>query len=396
MIEKVLAKDALSRAFAVVLALVVWVQVINDKNPLERKVFTFDVEVANLSSDKVLMSVSPAKVSVTLEGRATTLSRLEHERVKTVADLSKAGTGQTIVPLSFEVPYGVRVVELEPKAVVVDLDLKSSSTVPVNVEARGEPNEDFQKGTPLVSPQTIEVRGPSRLVNRVQWATGAVDVTGATQQVVASVDLTPKDSQGNEVKGVTLDPQKVEVTVPLTALPPAKLLPVHPRITGSPKPGYRVARVTSTPAQVKVRASEAILRNLTSLSTEPVDVSGKDSTFTWLSTLEIPSGVTAPTSQVTVRVEIAEDIVQRTFSVPVQISSYPSRLKWDIQPSTVDVILSGRSDVLSQIQESDVEAYIDAEGKSEGEYEMVVAVKVPYEVQIDVRPPKVRLTLTKR
>lgn len=396
MIEKALARDGLSKVFAVILAIVVWIQVINDKNPLERKDFTIDVQVQNLAQGQVVIGVNPAKVTVTLEGRLTTISRIDPDKLKAVADLSAKSPDSNQVPLRFEPPNGVKLIAINPDQVTVDVDVQSTASVPCNIEIKGLPSEDFQNGAPVVTPATVTVRGPSRLTSKVQWATGIIDITGASQPVSATVSLIPRDNQGFEVKGVTLEPSNVQVQVPLISLPPAKSVPIRAKTTGSPKEGYRVASVTVTPEEVKVRAQQSQLNNLSYMATRPIDLSGKDSTFNILVNLDIPSGVTCAVSQVTVKVEIVENIVQRSFTVPVQITSYPSRLKWEIQPAAVEVVLSGRSDIISQIAERDVEAYIDAEGKSEGEYDMVVAVNAPSGVQIDVRPPKVKLILTQR
>ena len=43
MIRKMLTDDYAAKIISVILAIIVWVQVFNDKNPLERRVFSVDV-----------------------------------------------------------------------------------------------------------------------------------------------------------------------------------------------------------------------------------------------------------------------------------------------------------------------------------------------------------------
>ena len=53
MIRKVITNDYTAKIISVILALIVWVQVFNDKNPLERRIFAVDVvpkEVSERSS----------------------------------------------------------------------------------------------------------------------------------------------------------------------------------------------------------------------------------------------------------------------------------------------------------------------------------------------------------
>jgi len=401
MIEKVLTKDLLAKSAALILALIVWVQVFNDKNPLERKVLSLDVELKDYSDDKVIMSVNPQKVNVTMEGRARTLAEIDRDELRAVADLSEVGVGSSTVPLNIEPPHGVKVIDISPRNITVDLDVLHSKTVAVVVEAQGYPNEDFRKGAPSIVPESVEVKGPKRLVDKVQWVQGSVDITGAMKPVTSSVKISPKDSQGNEVRGVTVEPERVQVTVPMIALPPSKEVPVQAIITGSPKAGYTVGKVTVNPENVKFRADPEVSSGIERLATKPIDVTGKDSTFVHMATLDLPKGVSVQNSQVSVRVEIVEDIIEKTFTgIPVQLDSPAPGLTWDMDPSVVDIVLTGRSDILGKIKTGDVEAYIDARGRGEGEWDLWVAAKVKgsgsESVQIDIKPPRVKLILTKR
>ncbi|MDD5760385.1 MAG: CdaR family protein, partial [Desulfobulbaceae bacterium] len=70
---------------------------------------------------------------------------------------------------------------------------------------------------------------------------------------------------------------------------------------------------------------------------------------------------------------------------------------------TVSVVLTGRSDLVRKVQGENVTVYIDAQGRSEGTHDLVVAYKIQApegvtvdNLQVDIKPPKVKLTLTKR
>ena len=104
------------------------------------------------------------------------------------------------------------------------------------------------------------------------------------------------------------------------------------------------------------------------------------------------------------QVDIVEDIKTQTYDgMIVQLESPPVGYTWGIDPTTVGVVLTGRSDILSQIRRSDITVYIDAQGRTEGTTDLVVAYKIQApdgietdNVQIDIRPPRVKLTLTRR
>lgn len=405
MIDKVLARETYARVAAVILALIVWVQVINDKNPLERRTFNFEIQVDNLgSTDLTVVEVSPDRVAVTLEGRARTLASINPQKIKVHADVSKLGPGRSTIPLKFDAPYGLRVIEINPKSVTVDLDVVVAKQVPVTVGVRGVPNEDYEVGQPVPGLTAARVSGPRRYLERVQSVYGEVDVTGASSQVVARVTLSPRDSAGNVVENVTVEPRDVQVTVPVNALPPSKTVPVRVNMEGTPRAGYKVKNVTVKPDSVKFRADPQTVKAVESIFTDPVDVSGRDSSFGVTVGLDIPAGVQwMQSTEVTVWVEIAEDISERTYSkVPVLLDPPPAPgYRWEMDRGEVDVVLRGRSDILAQIAKNDIEAYIDAGGRSEGTYKLLVAVRVPssFASSVDVKsitPSYVTLTLTRR
>ncbi|HHW18751.1 MAG TPA: hypothetical protein GXX30_07600 [Firmicutes bacterium] len=399
MTGKVTTNDIVAKVAAVILALIVWVQVFNDKNPLEKRILSLDVEPKNYG-DKLVVGLNPQKVNVTIEGRAKTLAEVEKEKPKAIADLTGVEPGESAVSLTVSLPRGVKLLEINPKKVTVTLDVSHTRKVPVIVEVQGDPNEDYTKGIPYSIPQQVEVKGPRTLVDKVQSAVGVVDVTGAVKEVTGVISVVPKDAMGNEVKGVDVDPKEVKVTVPMTALPPAKTVRVHVPVVGTPKSGFKVVGVAVEPEVVKLRADPSIIGSINSLSTKSVDVSGKDASFETVAVLDVPRGVSVQTYQVRVRVEIAEDIIERTFKdVIVQLLNPAPGLAWQLDPPVVDIVLTGRSDILSRIKAAEIEAYIDADGRPEGgPYELIVVPKVPdsENIRIDVRPARVKLTLTKR
>lgn len=404
MIQKALSKDVTPKIIALILALIVWVQVFNDKNPLERRVFAVEVVPKKVQGEAIIVSTNPSKINVTFEGRSRTLDEINKDTLAAEADLSQAGTGIFTADITVDPPYGVKVVEINPKRVSFELDVMASADVGVSVDVHGVPGEDFEQGTPVPSVGIVNITGPRRLVDRVKYVQGTVDISGASNAVTTSIKLSAKDSVGAEVEGVKVNPGEIEVTVPLNSLPPSKTIPVQAVVTGTPRPGYKVGPITINPNTVKIRAEQRILDSLSWLATQAIDVSGKDGTFLHQASLNLPKGVTVQNGQVLVQVDIVEDIKTQTYDgMIVQLESPPVGYTWGIDPTTVGVVLTGRSDILSQIRRSDITVYIDAQGRTEGTTDLVVAYKIQApdgietdNVQIDIRPPRVKLTLTRR
>lgn len=399
MIERILDKDVLVKWAAVVLAAIVWYNAMGEKDLVQTRVMNFEL-VMTAPAGKVVVSSAPAKVAVTVEGRDHSLNRLSEGQIKIEPDLANAPDGVSLVPIEFDPPFpNLSVLDVNPKHVTVDLDTLHSRDVQVGVVARGTPNDEYEHDQPQVGQTTVKVTGAKRFVDKVQYVAGEVDISGAASPVSASVTLSPKDAQGADVVGVQLDPPTVDVTVPLTARPPSKTVPVKHTVVGNPKNGYRIERVTVTPSSVKFRAASSVASQIDSIAlAKSVDVSGRDATFTQTVALQIPPNVMYDgATQVSVRVEIVEDIVEKTFEIPVQPRNVGVQLKWDINPVTVKVVLRGRSDLMEGIKEADIEAYVDAEGLQEGTHNPVVAPTFPSQAElVEVTPSHVSLVLEKR
>ena len=64
-----------------------------------------------------------------------------------------------------------------------------------------------------------------------------------------------------------------------------------------------------------------------------------------------------------VKVEIIEEIETKTFdNVIIQLESPPVGYTWSIEPATVSVVVTGRSDIVRKLQAQDITVYIDAQG----------------------------------
>ncbi|MGE5579904.1 MAG: YbbR-like domain-containing protein [Bacillota bacterium] len=405
MIEKLLQKDVLVKVAAVIIALIVWLYVLETENPSQTADVTVDVPI-QAPVGKILTSLPSIRVTVTFEGRIRDLERIDPKQVVIPLDISDAPAGQTVVPLEYVSPFPrVKVKDISPNMVTVTLAMEETKEVGVDVTVRGTPNKEYDAQRPTYSQATVNVTGPKSNVDRVQFVTGEIDVTGAVGNVTAAVKLIPYDAYGNEVAQITVNPATVQVTVPMSKKPPAKTVEVKVHTTGTPKKGFKLVGASAAPTYVEIRGEESVARRITSISTKPVDVGGRETGFSGEYSLDVPSGVKVETSaKVTVSVDIQPDIVTRTFSgVIVQVENLPIGFTLNIDPPMVDVKLTGRSDILERIQASDIQAFINAGdinpleiGSRHEADRIVVPTGYPEGVKFDVTPPRVKLTLTKR
>lgn len=403
MIERILRKDLIAKVTAVILALIMWVNAVEIKNPPKAVSESLAI-ITEAPAGKVITSLNPTSVSVTFEGRARALTQVKASELTIPVDIPKSGASSVTIPIVFKSPYpGVEVIDIVPKNVVIGLDDWVTKEVGIKLATMGQPNEEFLAEKPVANVGTVSVSGAKRKVDQVWVVSGEVDVTGAVAKVSSKVSLSARDPAGNEIEGVEIEPPDLEVTVPMTARPPAKTVPIRAETTGTIKEGYKIGRTTVSPEAVEIRGEISITRDIDALYTKPVDISGREATFNYSTTLDVPSGVTAKTTRVTVSVEILEDIVEKSFNgVVVQLENLPAGYHFGLEPPVVDIALTGRSDVIGRIEASDLQAFIDADlivDPKEQKIEKKLPVDlrgVPEGVTADTRPGLVKLILTRR
>jgi len=81
---------------------------------------------------------------------------------------------------------------------------------------------------------------------------------------------------------------------------------------------------------------------------------------------------------VLVKVLIGEDRTEKTFhGLPIRLRNVSIVYKFQLTPTTVDVVVEGRKDELEKLRPEDIEVFVDARNLGEGSTDLRVQVEVP-------------------
>jgi len=207
---------------------------------------------------------------VKVQGNRSQLANLVPADFRAVVNIPAEKTGELTLPVQVSTPTGLRVTQVIPDMVNLFIDKITEIEVPVAVSLRGEPGQGFTALAPFYQPNTVLARGPSRLIGGIKQATALIDIQGA----VKDVEQTLQVGVGNA--DITLSPATVKVVVPIVAMVPAKTVPVLIAVIGSPAEGYYVKSTVSDPATVQLSGRPEDLSAITSIKTEPIDITGAD------------------------------------------------------------------------------------------------------------------------
>lgn len=164
--------------------------------------------------DMVLVSDPPDRVKVTIRGRWSDINRFDATQLDPIRiDLSRSDRSTTvdISPNMIRVPPGLRVTNVEPNSLFVELEDESYRTVPITPQISGEPHSSYAVESVRVTPQTVTIRGPQSRIDAINAvSTQTVDISDRTRSLRRQVQLRTDDGL---VTPELDDPVVVEVDI---------------------------------------------------------------------------------------------------------------------------------------------------------------------------------------
>ncbi|MBI4043016.1 MAG: hypothetical protein HY391_06035 [Deltaproteobacteria bacterium] len=241
----------------------------------------------------------------------------------------------------------------------------------------------------------IRISGPKASVQEVLPRTDVItlDLTSArpgyaSYRIHSGLIQLPRD-----VKVTSISPS---VITPRLELKLKKVVKVKAQLLGKLEKGLTLKEVTVTPDEIEVAGPQSLLDPLDLVKTLPIDLSEVRGAGEKEVRVEesFPVPLTFNPDLVKVYLNILEETELRIFpSIPIQAKT---DFRYVIAPHSVRVTLRAPASVAAALKMSDIEAFVDLEHKSPGEYSERVELKSPEKVTVvSIAPPVVKVTLWK-
>jgi YbbR domain-containing protein len=342
------------------------------------------VEQINLSRDAFVLSAEPGVVEVeyrVLNNQAGAVTAEDFVvRVDMSAyDLEQAPDAQQLPLEARSLREGIEVLSVTPEQVRVEMDGVEVRSVPVEVEVGAIP-EGLEVDEPVVSDETVEVRGPASVVSQVDRAVAFVDIPASGINVNEPVTLMLVDIADQQVGTgqLEVDPEVVSVQIEVREVETETTVAVRPPSggTGTPAPGFVLEEIRVEPAYVTIVGLPEVLEEITSVTTEPISIADLSANQTFEVELQLPEDVSladGEPSTVTVTAVIGPSVSTRTFIVGVVCTGAGDNA---CLPGFTDVsvTLSGTGSVLSGLTAADITPTVDASGLDPGNYELGLSI----------------------
>jgi len=286
------------KLLSILLSILLWFFVIGQGEfSLKQNQVEVELNYKNLAGN--LSIEGPGTVNVRVWG----LFR-ETQQITAWVDLSNRGEGEHHLPVKVEPVRGMLITTVEPDKVVVSLKKLGENLLPIHHQVIQKPPAGYQLLDVAVSPEKCLIKGDQNQIGRVTQVVCPVNLAAVTGVKSFTVGLEARDSNGNQVSGVELLPDTVQVYAVVQNNKASRQLPVKVQYSGELEPGYERGLVTVEPETVIVLGDERRITPLVEMKTAEINISGHTESYIQEINMAVPDGVKVYPEKVLVMVEI--------------------------------------------------------------------------------------------
>ncbi len=376
------------KLLAVVLAIVLWVVVVNISDSAVT-VQIEDIPVQQLNGeifddlDKIYEVSSGDTVDIIVKGRRSIVSELDAEDFVATADLSTmsvTGAVQIFVRAKSSITQKDITITVVDNTMTLILESKVTEQFPIKISTTGSTLNGYAVAGAYASPNIITVEGPESSVAKVTDVEVSVNVSNKNDSFVDSVQVNLYDAYGEKIQNskLSVSVETVDVTVNIY---PTKEVPITVETVGKPADGYRVSEIIYQPQTIEIVGLQEDLDKIDAIVVDSVSVAGlSEELQTSVDLMDVlPEGIKVVQSNTEVVVTIAiEKLDERVFKPLISdivLINKDEDLKYIVTLSDdFAVEIAGLSSDIESISLSELGLSVDCQELSIGENESVTLV----------------------
>lgn len=298
-------KNLTAKIIALIMAIVLWVYVMNEQNPPVETSMEVPLEVRNLSAAMVATDI-PETVRVKVRGPRGVIIGLSTKDIKSYVDLKDLTGGRNTQKINTAIPASLELVDVSPEKINFQLDTVTSREIPVEGRIIGKPAPGLVLGKITYSSPTAVVKGPSQILSTVVKVAATIDVSDKDADFTQAASLVPVDESGKQVEGVTVSPSSQSISLAIVPVVHKKVVDVKPNIIGVLAKGVVLNQININPDRIEISGTDKAVAKTDFIFTEPVDITGITKDTTVEVKLQLKEGIVSAKNSVTVNISIAK------------------------------------------------------------------------------------------
>jgi YbbR domain-containing protein len=285
-----------------------------------------------------------------------------------------------------------------PRNINIDIEEMVSKEFVINATASGTtPANGFEVGEMTVEPETVTIRGPGTLIDKIERVNAIVDVTGIRtdkdmEPVIRITDKNGEQITDTQMSYLSMNVTEEEMTVHVTVYAVRSGVSLKVETSGEPASGYTVGNIAVTPSTLSVVGSRAVLDmleqngNTITITADSglVDVTDKVSDVSVKIDIRqiLPEGLSLASQISTTAVVSVQILPANSRSVTVEtrnidISGLTDGRSCVFESSSLEIKIQGSPEILDGLSASDLRASVDLSGLMIGRQKVPVSVDLP-------------------
>lgn len=341
-----------------------------------------------LTEDRGMMITSDANavtVDLTLSGNRTDLAKVNKGNITIKVDLAKVydpGEHELSYTWVFpgDVPQGALTVESKyPEAVKLAVEKRVRKPVDVRVNFTGSAAANFMADTEnrVLDYPTVNVSGPSSVIDLIDHAKIDVDLTGRMESISENFRYTLCDADGRpvDVEMVTTDVGEIHLDVKIIRI---KQIPLTMMLNYGGGALEDTVEVTIEPANITVSGSEMLLEDLEFIQLGALDLSLMEENVEATYAISIPEGITNLSERTEAKVTVKfKDLAIKELEInKINMVGIPAGMEAELLNQVLKVRLRGPAAVMDSLKPENVAVTVDFSGKEIGSFTIKPAITV--------------------
>lgn len=383
-------ENSLLKITSLFIAIFLWIYIASVQNPLTTtsiKNLSVDITIDDTipaSEGLILMQDDNISVDINVEGKRQDIANLKQmkDKIKLKADFSKVTkSGVYSIPVKAELPMeSVKLAENIPD-LSLKFDKKKTVQLPIKVMTEGNIADNYIMDEVITSPSFLEITGPSEKLDKLDFAQCNVKVEGLRETFSLKSGYVYIDKQGNKVdkKFITNEYEKIDIKVPVLSY---KSIPVLVELTNS-SGGNESSFITSIiePSKINIAGNADVLSTFNSLKLDAIDMATVPNKSKMTFDVVLPNDIKNVDNIKTINVSFdVKNIVSKKINVTNfdVINAYDGQ-KVTVQTKKLEIEVRGTEADINKINENNVKAIINLEGKKllRGNKKMPVVISYP-------------------
>jgi YbbR domain-containing protein len=395
-----LKKDIVIKIVSVLLAILLWLYVLNIDNPYKNKPLTIPIKVENINTlqEKGLALKNDnftRNVEVIIRGREEVLNKISPGDFQAILDFSKV---KSVDDKTLKIDFiydidDITITVMIPRSVNIELEKIEKKAFPLQVELTGQPKENYKIINMTQVPESVTLEDVESVINQVASVKSFIDISNLDDDKTVKQECKVYDKNGKEITKLS---KNLSVEVKLEV---AKEVPVNLVVTGKPAQDYLEGAKKISPEKVLIAGPKEIVSGIAGLKTEPVSIENSRENVSTKTAISLPEGVRLVNSPKEVLVNITiESLVNKSFTIAkddIAILNFSDEelLDFEIVTESVEITLKGKQADLQNISAARMKPSIDVGGLEEGTHSVPLNIELPAGVRLlEKRNIEVKIT----